>query len=192
MDDFHVYALNWTQEAITWLIDGTAVRTLKYADALDGDNYPQTPCRLNLGVWAGGASSAQGTVDWAGGATDFDDAPFTMFVESVNITSYNPAVNYKWSGTSGSYSSIQLLQETVASNSSSSGTSGGVGLGSDATTSAASGASSTAGSASSSSSSSSNASFSQSTSAAAASGVGKVWLFAASSLFLFSYLQREW
>jgi hypothetical protein len=92
---------------------------------------------VNIGIWAGGASSSEGTVDWAGGVTDFTKAPFTMYVESVNITNYNTAVNYNWTDTSGSYSSIQLLGETVTSNSSSTETSGGIGLGSNATTSTA-------------------------------------------------------
>jgi beta-glucanase (GH16 family) len=151
VDRFHVYGLNWTQEALTWIIDGTAVRTLEYAEALDGANFPQTPCRVKIGIWAGGASSSEGTVDWAGGTTDFSEAPFTMYIESVNITNYNPAINYNWTDTSGSYSSVKLLGETVASNSSSSGTSSSASLDSSVTTSiVSSGLSSTSSSAASS------------------------------------------
>ena len=39
----HNYTLLWTEASTTWLIDGTAVRTLEYADAVGGSNYPQTP-----------------------------------------------------------------------------------------------------------------------------------------------------
>jgi beta-glucanase (GH16 family) len=180
VDSFHVYGLNWTEEAITWFIDGTAVRTLEYADALEGSNFPQTPCRVNIGTWAGGASTSEGTVTWAGGETDFDNAPFTMYVESVNITSYNPTVNYNWTDTSGSYSSIELLGETVASNSSSSESSSGTGLGSNATTSTTSSENSTT----SESAASSGTSLLQSSAADSNKGLGNTWLVGVVSLFL--------
>lgn len=47
--------------------------------------------RLKIGNWAGGASdNSAGTIEWAGGAVDWDDAPFTMVVKSVEITNNNP------------------------------------------------------------------------------------------------------
>lgn len=82
----HTYIIDWTEEAIKWIIDGTVVRTLEYADANGGDNYPQTPLRVKLGNWCGGCSSdSEGTIEWAGGNTTFDDAPYLMYVESVKV-----------------------------------------------------------------------------------------------------------
>jgi beta-glucanase (GH16 family) len=67
-DEWHTYTIEWTAAAIEWSVDGDVVRTLKYADALDGANYPQTPMRIKLGIWDGGAADeAEGTVSWAGG-----------------------------------------------------------------------------------------------------------------------------
>lgn len=121
----HTYALNWTSSSLTWLIDGTVVRTLQYNDALalNGKNYPQTPCKLKLGAWAGGASSNEGTVAWAGGKTDFSNAPFTMYVESVNIVNYNPAKSYSYSDKSGDWTSIKIDNATVAGSNSTSSSS---------------------------------------------------------------------
>jgi beta-glucanase (GH16 family) len=107
----HTYSFDWTKDKIDWLIDGVIVRTLMYADAVGGENFPQTPMRLKLGNWIAGdpATNAKGTIEWAGGDTDFSQAPFTMYVKSVSVTNYNPASAYQWSDRTGSYESIKLV-----------------------------------------------------------------------------------
>lgn len=108
-DDFHNYTIVWTESSLQWAIDGATVRTLAYADANNGDSYPQSPMRVKLGIWAGGDSSnSEGTIEWAGGATDYSAGPFTAYVKSVSITNYNPAAEYTYSDTSGSYESITM------------------------------------------------------------------------------------
>lgn len=123
----HTYSFDWTEEKIDWLIDGVVVRTLMYADAVGGQNFPQTPMRLKLGNWIAGdpATNAAGTIEWAGGDTDFSKAPFTMYVKTVSITNYNPAKEYEWTDKTGSYESIKLVDGSSGSSSSSaSGSSG--------------------------------------------------------------------
>lgn len=105
----HTYALDWKPESLTWIIDGKAVRTLKYADANGGKNYPQTPCNVRLGNWPGGDSENEGTRQWAGGAVDYKKAPFTMTVESIKVTNYSPGKEYKWTDRSGSKESIEVI-----------------------------------------------------------------------------------
>jgi hypothetical protein len=51
----YTYSVSWTA-ASTWLIDGTTVRTLYYADALGDASYPQTLMRPKLGICASGDS----------------------------------------------------------------------------------------------------------------------------------------
>jgi beta-glucanase (GH16 family) len=126
----HTYSFDWTKDKIDWLIDGVIVRTLMYADAVGGKNFPQTPMRLKLGNWIAGdpATNAKGTIEWAGGETDFSQAPFTMYVKSVSVTNYNPASAYQWSDKTGSYESIKLVGGSSGSSgsaaSSASGSSG--------------------------------------------------------------------
>lgn len=121
--DFHNYTLVWTEASLQWLIDGAVVRTLAYADADAGENYPQTPMRVKLGIWAGGDSSnSEGTIEWAGGETDYDDGPFTAYVKSVEVTNYNPASSYTYSDQSGSYESITLNDDDDGETSDSSST----------------------------------------------------------------------
>lgn len=116
----HNYTIDWTTDAITWYIDGSAVRTLNYADAVGGKNYPQTPMRLKLGIWAGGDSdNAEGTIEWAGGETDYDDGPFTMTVESVSVTNANPASSYTYGDKTGDWTSIEFDASTDDDSSSS-------------------------------------------------------------------------
>ncbi|KAK3985707.1 family 16 putative glycoside hydrolase [Cladorrhinum sp. PSN332] len=103
----HVYAIDWTPTFVTWSIDGVAVRTLAYADAVGGRNYPQTPMRLKIGIWAGGdPNNANGTITWAGGPTNYTQGPFTMYLESVSVTNTHPAASYIYNDMSGSWQSI--------------------------------------------------------------------------------------
>lgn len=118
---FHKYTWNWSKEKLSWAIDGTVVRTVDYADAKDGTRFPQTPMRVRIGIWAGGdPGRIKGTIDWAGGETDYSKAPFTMYVKSVEIVNYTPAESYVYSDKSGSSDSIKINGAVSSSESSSS------------------------------------------------------------------------
>lgn len=70
--------------------------------------------QVHLGLWdAGDPATAAGTVEWAGGYTDFTKVPFTSYVKSVSITNANPCASYSYSGTSGSASSIMCGNQTA-------------------------------------------------------------------------------
>ncbi|KAE8417387.1 concanavalin A-like lectin/glucanase domain-containing protein [Aspergillus pseudocaelatus] len=106
--DYHTYTIDWNKDKTTWSVDGNVVRTLNYNDAKGGSRYPQTPMRLRLGIWAGGdPDNAEGTIRWAGGKTDYNQAPFNMYVKSVNIVNYTPSDSYTYSDTSGSWQSVK-------------------------------------------------------------------------------------
>ncbi|KAF1978797.1 concanavalin A-like lectin/glucanase [Bimuria novae-zelandiae CBS 107.79] len=109
IEEVHRYALNWTAESLTWLIDDAPVRTLNYGDANGGHNYPQTPCNVRIGIWAGGDSKDKGTQDWAGGKVDYSQAPFNQVVEKVKIINYSPGKEYEWTDKSGSWESIKVI-----------------------------------------------------------------------------------
>jgi beta-glucanase (GH16 family) len=121
----HKYTIDWTPDALNWLIDDVVVRTLTYADAKGGKTYPQTPMQIKLGTWvAGGKDAPEGTVQWAGGRTDFSQAPFIGYYEKVSITDYangaKNAVSYAYGDTSGTYESIKIVTGDGSSSSSSS------------------------------------------------------------------------
>ncbi|KAL4788581.1 concanavalin A-like lectin/glucanase domain-containing protein [Aspergillus varians] len=108
-ETFHTYTIEWSSTAISWAIDGNTVRTLTYDEAQGGSRFPQTPARLRLGIWAGGDSeNGEGTIEWAGGETDYSAAPFTMYVKSVHIENTNPASEYTYSDNSGDWQSIDF------------------------------------------------------------------------------------
>lgn len=115
---FHNYSVVWTADKIDWLLDGNLVRTLPYAAALGGQNFPQTPMTVRIGIWAGGdPDNAKGVIEWAGGNTNYDDGPFTMTVASVQVTDYSQgSKQYTYSDHSGSWQSIKAVQgnSTVA------------------------------------------------------------------------------
>jgi LysM repeat protein len=118
---FHTYTIDWTPTTLTWSVDGAVIRTVQNNNTISGAyQYPQTPMRVQLGLWDGGdADSADGTVGWAGGYTDLGQAPFTMYVKSVTITTPNPCSgNWQYMDTSGSAGSIKCVSSGTSSPSS--------------------------------------------------------------------------
>jgi beta-glucanase (GH16 family) len=132
---FHTYTINWTPQSLTWSIDGAVVRTLNYGDAKGGATYPQTPMQVKLGTWdGGGPDEPQGTVNWAGGYTNFAQAPFVAWVKSITITDYSNgksgAGSYVYGDNSGTSGSIQISGGVPGGSSSASGTASATGTGS--------------------------------------------------------------
>ncbi|ORY62625.1 family 16 glycosyl hydrolase [Pseudomassariella vexata] len=127
-DTFHKYSIDWTSEYVKWYIDDELVRTLNYEDATSGTRFPQTPMQIKLGTWvAGREDAAKGTVEWAGGYTDFSTAPFNAYYQSITIEDYSngvdDATSYHWSDKTGSFDSIEVLtggEDTSATSKSSS------------------------------------------------------------------------
>lgn len=114
--NFHNYTIDWTAEKIDWLIDGTLVRSLKYGEANGGHNFPQTPMNVRLGIWAGGdPSMPNGTVEWAGGHTDFSAGPYTMWVSSVKVKDASKGSSYTYGDRSGSWQSIKVARYNLNS-----------------------------------------------------------------------------
>lgn len=109
--EFHNYTTHWTKDELQWWIDGQLVRTLYYADAVGGKNYPQTPCHVSYSIWPAGdpTLSQPGTVQWAGGPINYSDAPFTMQVQRVRIQDFGSGKEYVYTDHSGSWQSIQSI-----------------------------------------------------------------------------------
>jgi hypothetical protein len=106
-DHFHIYSIDWTSEQIVWQIDGVTVRAMTYAEAATGQ-YPQTPMLIKVGAWSGGdPSNPPGTIQWAGGLTDYAAGPYTMYLKSIAVTDYSTGSQYTYSGSSGTWQSIQ-------------------------------------------------------------------------------------
>ncbi|EFR04992.1 cell wall protein [Nannizzia gypsea CBS 118893] len=107
-EGFHKYAVDWTADKTTFYIDGQQVRELTPAAAKG--QYPQTPMRVLAGSWAGGdPSNNEGTIEWAGGKTDFSKVPFTMLVKSISVTDYSTGKEYRYSDMSGKWESIDAV-----------------------------------------------------------------------------------
>jgi hypothetical protein len=73
--------------------------------------------RFKIGIWAGGdPTNGEGTITWAGGATDYSKAPFSMSLQAVNIVNYSPAKSYSFLDNSGAYTKIGLDGGSLMSN----------------------------------------------------------------------------
>lgn len=106
-DDFHKYTIDWTSEQIVWQVDGVTVRAMGVADAAEGQ-YPQTPMMVKVGSWSGGdPANDPGTIQWAGGRTDYTAGPYTMYVRSVAVTDYSTGNEYVYTGSEGTWQSIK-------------------------------------------------------------------------------------
>lgn len=111
------YTVDWTQDRIVWMADGTVVRELKASDA-EANQYPQTPMQVKFGSWAGGdpAHNPPGTVEWARGPTDYSKGPFSMYVQKIIVTDYSTGKEYKYGDNSGSWESIQAVDGKINGN----------------------------------------------------------------------------
>ena len=113
-ENFHNYTTHWTSDQLQWFIDGELVRTLPYAAANNGYDYPQTPMTVRLGIWAGGdAGNSNGTIEWAGGLTDYSKGPYTMYVQSATVNDFSSGKAYEYSDHSGSWQSIKTIRSVV-------------------------------------------------------------------------------
>lgn len=113
---WHTYTVEWTENQVIWQIDGTTARVLNAADA--DNQFPQTPMQLKLGSWAGGdPSNSQGTIDWAGGVTNYADGPFSMYVQSLEVVDYSTGTSYSYGNESGDWESIESNGGKVNGNS---------------------------------------------------------------------------
>lgn len=116
LSSYHTYSVQWTSSEVQWIIDDNVVRTLT-ADSTDGQ-FPQTPMQVKLGTWcAGGKDSAEGTREWAGGYTDFTQAPFVAYYQKLVITDYagqdsagdySSVTEYVYGDHSGTWESIEV------------------------------------------------------------------------------------
>lgn len=112
---FHNYTIDWTKDSIKWYIDDKLVRTVGNSSS---DGFPQSPMAVFIGVWAGGdPSNSEGTIEWAGGETDYSDAPFSMLVKSMKIENYSDGEAYTYKGTSGDWEEISIEQSISSSTS---------------------------------------------------------------------------
>ncbi len=112
-DGFKTYSIDWTSEQIVWQIDGVTVRAMTQANAAEGQ-YPQTPMMVKVGAWSGGDSAnAPGTIAWAGGPTDYSAGPYTMYLKSIAVTDYSTGTQYTYSGSAGTWQSIQSTGGTI-------------------------------------------------------------------------------
>ncbi|KAF4465826.1 glycosidase crf1 [Fusarium albosuccineum] len=111
---YHKYTIEWTKEAVKWIVDGNVLRTLKASEV---KGFPESPMQIKLGTWcAGGKETPKGTVEWAGGYTDFSKAPFEAYYKSISIVDYaggdspssKSVKEYVYGDNSGSWESIEI------------------------------------------------------------------------------------
>lgn len=108
-------------------MDGNSVRTLEKAktwnETANRYEFPQSPSRMQLSLWpAGGSSSAEGTIEWAGGKIDWDsedikkDGHYTATFGEISVECYKPPTgadiqgdkSYIFTSDSGTNNSIRI------------------------------------------------------------------------------------
>lgn len=99
-ENWHYYEIDWSEDKTDWLIDGAVVRTLVRADTWNATskryNYPATPSRVQFSLWPAGSDlNAIGTVQWAGGAINWDSQDiqqygyYYAYIKNVSVTTYD-------------------------------------------------------------------------------------------------------
>jgi hypothetical protein len=71
---------------------------------------------VRLGIWAGGdPGNSKGTIEWAGGLTDYSKGPYTMYVQSAAISDASTGKSYEYGDHSGSWQSIKVVTSVFLS-----------------------------------------------------------------------------
>ncbi|KAJ2080287.1 putative glycosidase CRH2, partial [Coemansia sp. S100] len=88
---YHDYTIDWTPDAVTWIVDGKTLRKLNRKDTYDSKTkeykFPASEGRIGFSIWDGGNSGSDGTQKWAGTPTPWTPSTvYKMFVDSVQIT----------------------------------------------------------------------------------------------------------
>ncbi|OKL56553.1 putative glycosidase crf2 [Talaromyces atroroseus] len=124
-ENFHTYELDWTPDSITWYLDGESIRVLNrnetYNSTTNQYEYPQTPARLELSLWPGGASNqGEGTITWAGGPINWDSQDmqdpgyYYAIFRNISITCYDPPSGANIQGNNSYiYTSYTVTNNTV-------------------------------------------------------------------------------
>ncbi|KAL2261303.1 hypothetical protein VTK26DRAFT_4445 [Humicola hyalothermophila] len=124
-DEWHEYEIDWTPDEIKWIVDGKVGRNWKrewtWNETSNQWAYPQTPSRVQISIWPGGAeTNAKGTIDWAGGLIDWESeeiknygyyfATFSEITVKCYKTDTPPGTN---KGISYYYNDISATNDTV-------------------------------------------------------------------------------
>lgn len=82
--------VDWRKDGIEWTIDSKPIRSLKSAEF----HIPELPMYMQMSIWPGGSSSAEGTRAWSGAPNGIDwndpraaknNGTFTVLIKSVKI-----------------------------------------------------------------------------------------------------------
>ncbi|TGJ78663.1 hypothetical protein E0Z10_g10105 [Xylaria hypoxylon] len=113
---FHTYSVEWDENHMNWYVDNQVVRSVQASNVPSGFTLPQSPMKLQLGVWGGGdPDNNYWTIEWAGGEIDMKGIPYTMYVRSVNITNKYPACQYKYKDRTGKITGIDKIHDGCSS-----------------------------------------------------------------------------
>lgn len=107
--NFHTYTIDWTEDKLTWFVDGKLLRVLKKNDTWDEDQqkylFPLSPSRIQISLWPGGLESAtEGTREWAGGYIDWNHEDprehgyYYAVLNKINVHSYSYEKKLRFSG----------------------------------------------------------------------------------------------
>lgn len=73
---FNTFAINWTPEYYEWKVNGRSLRKFSRNDTTD---FPDSPSKIQIGIWNAGPSK------WAGPGVNWKDAPFAVQISSIAV-----------------------------------------------------------------------------------------------------------
>lgn len=120
----HEYCIDWSEDQLSWSVDGKVGRTVKRTDSWNATagrfDYPQTPSRIMLSLWpAGLPSNGKGTIEWSGGEIDWNskymtNGMYAALVTKVTVDCYDAPSGIQSTGSkSYKYTSNMPTNNTV-------------------------------------------------------------------------------
>ena len=127
----HEYCIDWSQDELSWSVDGKKGRTVKRAESWNSTagryDFPQTPSRIMLSLWpAGLPTNGKGTIEWAGGEIDWNskymtNSMYAALVTKVTVECYDPpstikktgSKSYKYTNKMPTNNTVEIVDERV-------------------------------------------------------------------------------
>lgn len=106
MGEYLKYTIEWTSQCIKWMMNDQLVRTVEKENI---HGFPTSPMNLMFSLWAGGDSQNQpGTIQWAGGQTDYSELPFSMSIRNLRVVDYSLGKQYTYGNKNGTWYDVGI------------------------------------------------------------------------------------
>jgi hypothetical protein len=108
-DFYHTYSIRWTPDFYEWRFNNYTLRKLFQNETT---NYPNSPSKIQFGIWEAKPSS------WAGTGINWNSQPYVLSIKSIKLSCNSTSTSTTSASTTISESTPSTISESTPSTSS--------------------------------------------------------------------------